>query len=65
MNIRSEPKVRPVLDPREPACSLKRKMKQGYEILKEEGQFQIPGVEESRIFIIRSPRIMKCETPKS
>jgi hypothetical protein len=54
-----------VLDPGEPACSLKRKVKRGYEILKEGGQFQIPGVEESRLFIMRNPGIAKCETLKS
>jgi hypothetical protein len=44
MNVRSEPKVRPTLDPGEPARSLKIKVKQGYEILKVGGQFRIPGV---------------------
>jgi hypothetical protein len=32
MNVKSEPEVRPTLDPREPARSLKIKVKQGYEI---------------------------------
>jgi hypothetical protein len=44
MNIRSEPEVQPTLDPREPARSLKSKVKRGYEILKAGGQFWIPRV---------------------
>jgi hypothetical protein len=99
MNVRSEPKVQPALDPGEPACSLKSKVKQGYKIPKarrivsDTGSWKsrdssssgVPGIvkcetpksrkkedsfgyrelEESRLFIIRSPRIVKCETPKS
>jgi hypothetical protein len=44
MNVRSEPEVRPTLDPGEPARSLKSKVKRGYEIPKAGGQFRIPGV---------------------
>jgi hypothetical protein len=44
MNVISEPEVRPALDPREPARSLKSKVKRGYEILKVGGQFRIPGI---------------------
>jgi hypothetical protein len=44
MNVRSEHEVRPALDIGELACSLKSKVKQGYKIPKEGGEFQIPGV---------------------
>jgi hypothetical protein len=44
MNVRSEPEVRPALDPREPTRSLKSKVKRGYKIPKVGGQFRIPRV---------------------
>jgi hypothetical protein len=69
MNIRSEPEVRPTLDPGELACSLKSKVKQGYEILKAGGQFRIPGVgrvktlrhQESQNHEMRNPENPKPE----
>jgi hypothetical protein len=65
MNVRSEPEVRPALDPGEPARSLKSKVKQGYKIPKAGGQFRIPGVGRVETLHHRSPEIAKCETLKS
>jgi hypothetical protein len=67
MNVRSEPEVQPTLDPGEPARSLKRKVKWGYEIPKAGGQFQIPGVgrvktlrhQESQNHEMRNPKNLK------
>jgi hypothetical protein len=68
MNVRYEPEVRPTLDPGEPAHSLKRKVKWGYEIPKVGGQFQILGVgrvktlhhQESRNHEMRNTEIPKA-----
>jgi hypothetical protein len=68
MNVRSEPEVRPTLDPGEPARSLKSKVKWGYEIPKAGGQFRIPGVgrvetlhhQESRNREMRNTEIPKA-----
>jgi hypothetical protein len=65
MNVRSEPEVRPTLDPGEPGHSLKRKVKCGYKIPKEGGQFCVPGVgrvknlchQESQNHEMRKPKI--------
>jgi hypothetical protein len=65
MNVRSEPEVRPTLDPGEPGHSLKSKVKWGYKIPKAGGQFQILGVgrvknlchQESRNREMRKPKI--------
>jgi hypothetical protein len=69
MNVKSEPEVRRALDPREPARSLKSKVKRGYEIPKVGGQFRIPGVgrvktlrhQESRNREMRNPKNPKPE----
>jgi hypothetical protein len=59
MNVRSEPKVRPTLDPGEPARSLKSKVKRGYGILKAGGQFQILGV--GRVDTLHHQESQNCE----
>jgi hypothetical protein len=59
MNVRSEPKVRPTLDLGEPARSLKRKVKRGYEIPKAGGQFWISGV--GRVETLHHQESWNCE----
>jgi hypothetical protein len=67
MKVRSEPEVRPALDPGEPAHSLKRKVKRGYKIPKAGDSFGYrelgmsrtltTGVPDSRNVKRRNPEI--------
>jgi hypothetical protein len=65
MNVRSEPKVQPTLDLGELACSLKRKVKRGYKILKAGGQFQIPGVGRVETLHHQESQIREMQNPKN
>jgi hypothetical protein len=64
MNVRSEPKVRPTLDPGEPASSLTTQVKRGMKSRKED-DFGYREMEMSETHINRSLEVAKCETPKS
>jgi hypothetical protein len=75
MNVRSEPEVRPALDPGEPTCSLNEqgdmqnpeKSKTGTSTKTPFRSFGYREMEKSRVETLqhRSPEVAKCETPKS
>jgi hypothetical protein len=65
MNIRSEPKVQPVLDPREPASSLTTQVKRGMKSQNQEDDFDYREMEKSEILNIRCLKMPKCENLKT